>query len=152
MSVTASVAKIWAAKKLFTYLSKNFEDLPIYKAGIIDHRGRQIVKMKDMSAQQKRMFGPFERMLLLVKRTLKKHGVTSLALAVTFLEEKKYDEFWSYVDEKAGTKISESRLLHEAEELEKTEEEGEPTTVSSNVAGVEKPLGMTKRKDHNVVS
>lgn len=152
MSVAASVAKIWAAKKLFTYLSKDFEDLPIYKAGIIDHRGRQIVRTKDMSAQQKRMFGPFERMLLLVKRTLKKHGVTSLALAVTFLEEEKYDEFWSYVDGKAGSKVSEHRLIHEAEEAERKDEDGEPSTVASNIAGVEKPLGMTKRKNHNVAS
>jgi hypothetical protein len=145
-NIAASVAKIWAAKKLYQYLSKGYEEMPIFKAGIIDKSGRVLIKTKDLTAQQKRMFGPFEKMLLLVKRTLKKHGVHSLALAVTFLEEQQYDEFWSYVSEKA----EECDDLDDLDLEEIDEDAG--TTTTANIAGTAFPLGstMVRRKKADV--
>jgi hypothetical protein len=141
----SSVSKIWAAKKLFNFLSKDFSDLAIYKVGIIDDKGRLLVKTKDMTPQQRRMFSPFEKLMLLVKRTLKRHGVASLALAVTFLEDQSYKEFWIYMDRLVEDEEL-VQLLKDCDDQELIEEDGEPTTVSSNIAGTEVPLGMVRRK------
>lgn len=145
MSAVATFTKAWACARLYQYLSRDYQDLACFKAGIIDKNGKQLIKTKDMTPSQRRMFGPFEKLLLYVKRTLKKHGVTSLALAMTFLEEKRYDEFISYVESK-NTFLAVESLIEDIDPEEY--EEDTPTTASANIAGTALPLGMTRRKPH----
>ncbi|QGZ13947.1 hypothetical protein PP939_gp248 [Rhizobium phage RL38J1] len=123
-----SFTKKWAALKLYKFLSKDFKSLSVYKAGIIDDQGRQLIKQKDMTPAQLRLFSPFEKLMLYVKRVLRNHGVGSLALAVTFLENDMDDS----VDE---------------ELLDLLDCVDEDMTISAQIAGVDLPIsGMVKRK------
>jgi hypothetical protein len=123
-----SFTKRWAARKLYRFLSQDFKQLSVYKAGLIDDQGRLKIKTKDMTPSQLRLFSPFERLMLYVKRILRNHGVGSLALAVSFLENDMCDS----VDDE---------LL---ELLDKVEED---ITIASQIAGYDMPIdGMVKRK------
>ncbi|QIG73879.1 hypothetical protein PP935_gp104 [Rhizobium phage RHph_N34] len=123
-----SFTKKWAARKLYRFLSQDFKHLSVYKAGLIDELGRLKVKVKDMTPSQLRLFSPFERLMLYVKRVLRQHGVSSLALAVTYLENDMCDS----VDDE---------LLDLLDRVE------EDMTVAAQVAGVDIPVGgMVKRK------
>lgn len=97
MSDMKKFAKKYAASKLISFLSTDFRDMPIYRAGIVDGRGRLLVDLKKMTSKQKSMFGPFEQLLTRVKRTLLSHGIHNVALAVTYLEEDDEDQFWNIV-------------------------------------------------------
>ncbi|QIG68039.1 hypothetical protein EVB55_104 [Rhizobium phage RHph_Y68] len=123
-----SFTKKWAARKLYRFLSQDFKQLSVYKAGLIDELGCLKVKVKDMTPSQLRLFSPFERLMLYVKRVLRRHGVASLALAVTYLECDMTDS----VDDE---------LLDLLDQVE------EDMTISSQIAGVDMPVGgMVKRK------
>ena len=102
MSLVGNITKVWAAKKLLLFLTKDITQLQAYKLGVIDASGEQIVKRRDMTQQQKDAFGPYEKICLYVRRVLKKHGVASLAIALTYIEEERYDEFMMHFKEVAG--------------------------------------------------
>lgn len=93
MSLVGNITKVWAAKRLLLFLTKDITQLQAFKLGIINASGEQIIKRRDMDQKQKDAFGPYERICLYVRRILKNHGVASLAIALTYLEEERYDEF-----------------------------------------------------------
>ncbi|QIW87816.1 hypothetical protein Ab1vBOLIVR5_gp168c [Agrobacterium phage OLIVR5] len=93
MSLVGNITKIYAAKRLLLFLTKDIDKLQAFKLGVIDASGKQIVKTRDMTQQQKDSFGPFEKICIWVRRVLKNHGVAQMAVALTYLEDKQYDEF-----------------------------------------------------------
>ena len=102
MSLISNISKVWAAKKLLLFLTKDITKLQAFKLGVIDANGEQIVKRRDMTEKQKDAFGPYERICLYVRRVLKKHGVASLAIALTYIEEERFEEFMIHFKEVAG--------------------------------------------------
>lgn len=97
MGLLSNISKAYAAQKLLVFLTKDIEKLQAFKLGIIDAMGKQIVKTRDMTSQQKAAWGPFEKICLYVRRVLRNHGVPALAIALTYLEDEKYDEFLDHI-------------------------------------------------------
>lgn len=126
--------KRWAAKKLLRLLTCDFEELPAFKAGVIDSEGCMKVKIRDLTLGQKACFGPFERLALKLRRLLNKSSVSSVSLLLSHLEAGNHDDFDSIV-------------MNLTDDARSDAEEDAPTTSVSGVAGTAVPLRVAKRRE-----
>nr|CAI3971068.1 hypothetical protein ORM20_00014 [Ochrobactrum phage ORM_20] len=176
MSLVGNITKVWAAKKLLLFLTKDITQLQAFKLGIIDAQGNQIIKRKDMDQKQKDAFGPYEKICLYVRRVLKNHGVASLAIALTYIEEEKYDEFMLHFKEIAGTNaevvpaggnqysdligtvpVNAPPSHQQTDDFDRNvmlleqillADEDAPTTSTGGIAGYDVPFRREKNKDY----
>jgi hypothetical protein len=56
--------------KLITELTKNFKQLPAYKAGLIDENGKFLKREKYLNEKEKQILSPFARLVIGMKRLI----------------------------------------------------------------------------------
>lgn len=97
MSLISNITKVWAAKRIFNLLSADIKSTNAFKLGIVDADGNQLIKQRDFTSEQKRAYGPFEKIIFYIRRVLMKHGIVSLAMALTYIENENFEGFKNVV-------------------------------------------------------
>jgi hypothetical protein len=72
MSILKRLAGTYAAYKFIELLSRDFENWPAYKFGVIDSEGNYLLKGKGLTAEQKASYTYFHRLIKNLKRTIEK--------------------------------------------------------------------------------
>ena len=60
------------AIRMLTMLCTPFSEMPAYKAGVIDEKGKYIVSPNDRTAEQKSTVGYIDRLIINVKKLINK--------------------------------------------------------------------------------
>lgn len=136
-------------------LSTPFKEWDAYELGIIDEKGKQLIKRKDFTTRdQKNAFGIFDIMIMKLKRLLEKipggkSRIGSYAAALYLIKEQQSIENGGFELAESVTEVTleetlkqyieqvnSSRSIDDIDELfEAMFDEDVPTTSTANVAG-----------------
>lgn len=67
-----NVFQLYFTYKFIRLLVTPWEKTPAYKVGIIDEKGNLLVKVKDMTSQQEKVYSYFDRLVYNLKRMMSK--------------------------------------------------------------------------------